>query len=87
MVKNGTWKGCVFPRGKKLWLKVKGPTGWRQVPTSLHLGGEKQAAALLARVRDRLLAGEEVDGLPGPVTVSRWSKRWLETRKGPSVDR
>ena len=74
------WRGSVFPRGRKLWLKVKGPGGWKQVPTSFHRGEEKQAAALLARVRDRLLAGEAIDGILGPVTVRRWSKRWLETR-------
>ncbi len=77
-----TWRGSVFPRGRKLWLKVKGPSGWKQVATSFYVGDEKQAAALLARVRDRLLAGEELGALFGPVTVRRWSKRWLETRKG-----
>ena len=77
-----TWRGSVFPRGRKLWLKVKGPGGWKQVATSYFVGQEKEAAALLGRVRDRLLAGEELGALFGPVTVRRWSKRWLETRKG-----
>jgi integrase len=75
------WKGCVFRRGRTLWLKVKGPGGWKQVPTPFHVGEECKADALLSRVRDRLLAGEALDGLLGPVTVRRWSKRWLETRK------
>jgi len=65
-----------------LWLKVKGPAGWKQVPTSFGVGEEKRATDLLAKVRDRLLAGEELGGLLGPVTVRTWAKRWLETRKG-----
>jgi hypothetical protein len=81
-----TWRGSVFARGRKLWLKVKGPGGWKQVPTSFHVGEEKRAQALLARVRDRLAAGEGLDGLLGPVTVRRWSKRWLEMRKGVVED-
>jgi len=80
--KDVKWRGCVFSRGRKLWLKVKSPAGWKQVPTSFSIGEEKRAQALLARVRDRLVAGEEIGGLLGPVTVRRWSKRWLETRKG-----
>jgi len=81
MPEQATWKGSVFPRGKKLWLKVKAPQGWKQVPTSFHVGQEKQAAALLVKVRDRILAGEALDGSVGPVTVRRWAKRWLERRK------
>jgi len=80
--KDVTWKGSVFPRGRKLWLKVKTPAGWRQIATSFHVGEERRAELLLARVRDRLLAGEEVSGVLGTVTVRGWSKRWLEVRKG-----
>ena len=80
--RHETWKGSVFARGRKLWLKVKGPGGWKQVRTSFRLGEKRKAAALLTRVRDRLLAGEEIDGVLGPVTVRRWSKRWLDMRKG-----
>ncbi len=80
-VKGPAWRGCVFARGRKLWLKVKSPTGWRQVPTSFRVGEERKAEALLARVRDRLLVGEEIVGPSGPITVRRWSKRWLEARK------
>ncbi len=81
MAGKATWKGSVFPRGRKLWLKVKGPSGWKQVPTSLRVGEERQAAALLAKVRDRILAGESLDGPAGPVTVRAWAERWLERRK------
>ena len=50
------------------------------------MGEEKRAAALLGKVRDRLLAGEELGGLLGPVTVRAWAKRWLETRKKGLVE-
>lgn len=33
-------------------------------------------------MRDRLLAGEELSGILGPVTVRSWAKRWLEMRAG-----
>src|SRR6266542_2733633 len=39
--RHDTWKGSVFARGRKLWLKVKGPGGWKQVRTSFRLGEER----------------------------------------------
>jgi len=82
MARGAKWRGSVFARGRVLWLKVKGPEGWKQVPTSFGVGEEKRATDLLAKVRDRLLAGEGLGGLLGPVTVRTWANRWLETRKG-----
>ncbi len=81
------WRGSVFARGRKLWLKVKTPEGWKNLPTQFHVGEETKARALLARVRDRLLAGEELDdGLQGRVTVRRWSAKWCEKRRGTIED-
>lgn len=78
----GGWKGSVFRRKNKLWLKVKTPDGWKNVRTPFHTGEEKNARALLGRVRDRLLVGEELgDGELGCVTVRRWAKRWCDARR------
>ena len=41
-----TWKGSVFARGRKLWLKVKSPSGWRQLPTSFHVGEEDRKSVV-----------------------------------------
>jgi integrase len=76
------WKGSVFRRKNKLWLKVKTPDGWKNVRTPFHVGEEKNARALLSRVRDRLIAGEELgDGELGRVTVRRWAKQWCDSRR------
>ena len=78
-----SWKGSVFRRKDKLWLKIKTPEGWKNHPTPFRPGDEKKAAALLARVRDRLLAGDALgDDEVGAITVRRWAKRWSDGRRG-----
>jgi hypothetical protein len=53
---NG-WKGSVFRRRRKLWLKVKGPHGWTQLRTPFHVGEEKWLATRKGLVEDA--AGDE----------------------------
>lgn len=47
-----TWRGCAYLRGDRWYLKVKGPNGWRPMPTGI-VGAEKraEAEAMLVRVR------------------------------------
>ena len=73
--------GSIFPRGSKLYFKVKGPDGWKQVVTPYKVGEERQAEAALAKVEARLAAGESTVGHLGPVTVGDFYKSWIQDRE------
>src|SRR5687767_2738010 len=80
--------GSIYKRGKKLWLRFKGPDGkWTQSPSGFEVGQEQQAREALRRLEDRLAANVEF-GEPekGPVTLARYTQRWLEQRKGLVAD-
>ncbi len=80
--------GSIYKRGKKLWLRFKGPDGkWTQSPSGFEVGQEKQAREALRRLEDRLAANVEF-GEPekGPVTLARYAQRWLEQREGLVAD-
>jgi len=78
------WRGSVFQRkGKRhLYIAVFRHGRWRQISTKYLPGEEKKAEALLAQLREKILAEEAAlgGGTDGPVTVHAWSKRWLERR-------
>lgn len=75
--------GSVYPRGNKLWIRFKGPDGkWTQSKTDLSVGQERQARKLLERVESKIAAGVEFgEKDAGPLTVARYSERWLEERR------
>ena len=74
--------GFVYRRGRKLWIQYKGAQGERERhPTPFYVGDERRARALLRRVESKIAAGREVDDFAGPVTVKRFSDRWLDERK------
>jgi len=76
--------GSVYPRGKKLWLRFKGPDGkWTQSKTDFLVGQEVQARLALRQLEDRIAAKGEFEELTkGPLTVSAYAARWLEEREG-----
>lgn len=75
--------GSVYQRKNKLWIRYKGPDGkWTQSTTPLRPGQEKKAKRLLQRVEEKIAAGEELmQDDRGPVTVERYTARWIERRK------
>jgi integrase len=88
MIASATkWRGSVYARGRKLWLRFKEVDGrWASKPTKFHVGEERQARALLDRIRGKLAAGEEVTGeAGGPLTVRAYSKGWHAKRKALGV--
>jgi integrase len=71
--------GDVGPRDLPPWSEQRPPA-----PTGFDADGEGEDRAwgLLKRVRDKVLAGEALgDADLGPLTVARWSERWLEKRR------
>lgn len=71
----------VYARGGRLYVKVKREGKWEGIATGLSLVEDpdgKAAARLREKVQAQLDAG--LAG-PGPVTVARYAKRWMETRK------
>lgn len=73
--------GSVYTRGRKLWLRFKGPEGWTQRGTEFLVGQEQQARAVLEQLEEKLKAGELAVGDLGPVTVGRYFPTWLAARK------
>jgi hypothetical protein len=83
------WHGSVIarPPRRHLYLKIKIAGVWRMRRTKYLVGEEAQAEALLAEVREQLMAEEAaLAGAPGPVTVRAWSKKWLSTRTSSRKD-
>jgi integrase len=78
--KPQAWRGSVFRRGERLYLKTKDESGrWVQIPTPYRVGQEEEAEALLRKARDHVQASLEAAG-PGVLTVAGWAKRWLDSR-------
>ncbi len=81
------WKGSVFPRGSKLYLKIKDARGdWKQVATSFRVGEEAKANRLLSMTRDQVAAGASVVDSTGVVTVESYSRTWLKNRERERLD-
>lgn len=81
--------GSVYPRGRKLWIKFKGPDGtWTPVPTEFFVGQEDEARELLEEVEARIAAREELAlGGGGPLTTERYVlSRWLTERRKQVAD-
>lgn len=73
--------GSVYARGRKLWVRFKGPAGWTQQPTEFAVGHEKEARALLERLEARLRAGVATTGDLKPATVSGYFAIWVKERE------
>ncbi len=73
--------GSVYPKGKRLYFKVKVDGAWRNIRTEFAPGQELQAREMLDRIEARRAAGVEAIGDFGPVTVSRFSSSWLKERE------
>ena len=81
--RSDEWRGCVVRRSgrSRLYVKVRIDGRWVLRATPYRVGEESKADAMLAAMRDDLLARES-QGLPsGRLTVRAWAKRWLEERE------
>ncbi len=77
----------IFPRGRKLYAKVRDIAGkWCQLATGFSVG-EEDAARRWAADRDRETerARDGKDADIGPLTVERYTQAWLARRKTASV--
>ena len=77
----------VYVRGGMLWLYYRvGPGTWKRHSTNLPVGSEREAKNLLEKIATRIAAGQELgDADLGPVTVTRYAKRWVEERKALGI--
>ncbi|MFH0899468.1 MAG: hypothetical protein V2A73_02440 [Pseudomonadota bacterium] len=78
--------GSVYPRRRRWWIKYRKPDGrWQSAATEYCVdrpGDKEKARKTLELVEERIEAGAPFDeGTCGPVTVARYSPRWLEKRK------
>lgn len=73
--------GSVYPKGKRLYFKVKVEGTWRNIRTEFLVGQERQARTMLDRLEARRAAGIEAIGDLGPVTVIRFARSWLKERE------
>lgn len=70
----------VIPRGAKLYIKVKLPTGaWKMVATGMPLEQGVAAGALQRRTQERLDSGQSFSA--ERPTVGEWAKEWLKARE------
>ncbi len=75
--------GSVFPRGRMLWLKYKGPDGeWHNASSGFEVGREEQARAVLAAVEAKIAAGF-ADA--GPLTLTAYAKKWIKERRNRGI--
>lgn len=73
--------GSVYPKGRRLYFKVKVDGAWRAIRTEYVVGQERQARAMLDRLEERRAAGIESIGDLGPPTVARFADAWIKQRQ------
>lgn len=72
----------VFPRGQKLYFKIKDESGqWVQRPSIYKVGQEKEALKAcdeLQKIIDKEVARAKANGPHlGPHTVRSYSRKWI----------
>lgn len=77
-----------FPRGRKLYAKIKDVDGvWQQVPTGFSVGQEREADAWIAeQERDVARVVAAKGGARGALTVTLYARTWLDRRTTATVD-
>ncbi len=73
--------GSIYARGRKLWVRFKGPNGWTQQATEYVVGEEKHARAVLQQLEARLRAGVATIEDLRPATVSGYYVTWIKERE------
>lgn len=76
----GSWEGGVYLRRKRWWLRVKVDGKWKGISTPFGPDEKPHALAMLAAMRRRLQAEEEIQPEGGAVTVKGWGDTWLKRR-------
>lgn len=70
----------IYPKGNRLYFRVKVGAKWKGVATAFKVGQERAARAMLARLDARRAVGAEAIGDVGPVTLEKYSTTWLKAR-------
>lgn len=75
--------GSIYVKGHRLYLSVKNADGkWRQLASGLSVGDEVRARKMLADLEKSTERDRRVGRAPeGPLTVSKWSEKWLDARE------
>lgn len=76
------WNGSVYPKGQRLYVRLRVSGKWKSVATPYLRGQESQAWEFLRDLRRRALAAEEAGAVDGTaLTVTPYVNRWLERRR------
>jgi integrase len=75
--------GCVYPRGRKLWIKYKKHDGsWKCEHTDYQVGEEETARVLLEKIEAEIAQGKTVrSARRGGPTLSEYAEEWIAGRK------
>jgi integrase len=75
--------GTVYGRKNRLWIGYKDADGTRKyAPTKFTVGQEPKARKLLEAIERRIQAVASLgEAALGPLTVNRYTKRWIEDRR------
>jgi integrase len=77
--------GSIYRRHNSLWVKYKNRDGdWRCQASGFKVGDERKAQGLLVHLENLVKSGVDVVK-EGPMTVERWSRLWLESRRVKGV--
>ena len=71
----------VYSRGKRLWVAIGRGKNRRCIGTDFVLGQEERARAAAELVEKKIASGELEAADLGPMTVTRYVKRWIAERK------
>src|SRR5262252_777932 len=74
----------IYPRGKKLWCRVKDGDRWLSKPTPYGVGDEIKAQRYADAAQRRI--DERAVRPSGPMTVRAWAGRWVEQRRAADLD-
>jgi integrase len=79
--------GSIYVKGRRLYLSIKNADGqWRQLASGLSVGDEARARKMLADLEKGAERERRVGKAPdGPLTVAKWSAKWLEAREKVGV--
>lgn len=74
----------VYPRGGKLWCRVKDGSRWLSRPTPFRVGDEANAQRYADAAQRKI---DDRNARPsGPLTVTAWAALWVEQRRSADLD-
>jgi integrase len=78
----------IYPRGGRLWMRIKEGGKWHGRPTKYRVGSERDAERYAVRAQERIDRRSAEAPVPGgPLTVAQYAiGTWIEKRKELDLD-